>query len=467
MWQRFTERTRRVIFFAQEEAAQRGENFVGAEHILLGLVREDDSVAARLLERMGLNLTRIRQEVERQITRGEARLGQEMQMTPRGKRVIDLAYEEARQLNNNYIGTEHLLLGLVREAEGIAGRVLNRLGADLERTRREVMALQDGDGVMTPSKKKAKTAASPSSEIADQNERGSGWLRPTIGEKSVKIAAHRIVQIALQEDLTPNDLTSELTVPENAQSRAVAIAKAEGVIAGIEAARQAFAQVDTMVQFYQRVEDGTPVAVGDAIFTLSGPSRSILAAERTALNLIQHLSGVATETARYVEAVEGTNATIIDTRKTTPGMRLLEKYAVRMGGGKNHRFNLSDGILIKDNHIVAAGGIRAAIERVKAEAPHTLRIEVEVTNEAEIDEALEAGADALLLDNMSPEEMKAAVLRVDGRALTEASGRITLENVRAAAESGVDFISVGALTHSTKALDISLKFNDLDGGGSS
>src|SRR5919199_558172 len=157
MWQRFTERARRVVFFAQEEAARLGENYVGTEHLLLGLVRENDSVAARILERLGVNLTRVRQEIERQVSRGDGRLGQEMQLTPRAKRVIDLAYEEARTLTNNYIGTEHLLLGLIRESEGIAGRVLARLGVELERTRREVMALQDGDGVMTPKSHRSRT----------------------------------------------------------------------------------------------------------------------------------------------------------------------------------------------------------------------------------------------------------------------------------------------------------------------
>jgi nicotinate-nucleotide pyrophosphorylase (carboxylating) len=209
------------------------------------------------------------------------------------------------------------------------------------------------------------------------------------------------------------------------------------------------------------VTDGTSVKTRTAIAELAGPARSLLTAERVALNLIQRLSGVATATARYVEAVAGTNARIVDTRKTTPGMRQLEKQAVRDGGGHNHRVGLADGVLIKDNHLAAIGGadrVCRAVRQARAFAPHTLRIEVEVTTLAEVEEALSAGADVILLDNMDVATMRGAVGLVGGRALLEASGGVTLDSVRAIAETGVELISVGALTHSAPALDISLEF---------
>jgi nicotinate-nucleotide pyrophosphorylase (carboxylating) len=346
----------------------------------------------------------------------------------------------------------------------LAAKILNGLGITLDRAREEVTSIWDEQVKVLALRVRGTEEEEPPEELQvgieepRRQKRGRRFPQRSQADMDVEAAARRVVRVALREDLTPNDLTSELTVPPDVHSLAVAVAKADGVIAGMEAARQAFLQIDSSVEFNPLVEDGANVKVGDDIFEAAGLSRSLLAAERTALNLIQRLSGIATETARYVAAVEGTKARIIDTRKTTPGLRLLEKYAVRKGGGRNHRYNLSDGILIKDNHIVAAGGITAAVQGVREQAPHTLRIEVEVTNEDEINEALAAGADVLLLDNMTPDQLKTAVELIAGRALTEASGGITLETVRAVAESGVDFISMGALTHSVRALDISLQF---------
>lgn len=263
---------------------------------------------------------------------------------------------------------------------------------------------------------------------------------------------------ALQEDIGTGDITTECCVPETEQSRAVFRCKQAGVVCGLDVAKRVFALLDDKVVFTATVAEGTPVQVGDIVATISGPSRSILSGERVALNLMQHMSGVATQTARLVEQVRGTNAVIVDTRKTTPGMRVLEKYAVRMGGGTNHRFNLADGVLIKDNHIVAAGGITNAVNNARKIVPHTLKIEVETTNFAEIQEALDAGADIIMLDNMSCADMAEAVKRIAGRAKVEASGNMGSRDVREVAETGVDLISVGALTHSVEALDISLQF---------
>lgn len=270
----------------------------------------------------------------------------------------------------------------------------------------------------------------------------------------------RAVEIALEEDTRYGDITSALTVPIDRESHGRFQAKSSGVISGLEVVREVFRQVDPDIRFEPSVKDGDRVAAGDTIGTISGRARSLLMGERVALNFLQRLSGVATAAARYVDAVQGTAARIIDTRKTTPGMRLLEKAAVRHGGGHNHRIGLSDGILIKDNHLAAIGGpnrIATAIRTARASAPHTLRIEVEVTSLNELAEALEAGPDAILLDNMTLAEMAEAVSRTAGRALLEASGGITLDTVREVANTGVDLISVGALTHSSRALDISLE----------
>lgn len=263
---------------------------------------------------------------------------------------------------------------------------------------------------------------------------------------------------ALKEDIGTGDITTECCVPEEAQSRAVFRCKQGGVVCGLEVARRVFFLLDPKVQFESKVSEGTKVQVGDVVATISGPSRNILSGERVALNLMQHMSGVATQTARMVERVAGTKAVIVDTRKTTPGMRVLEKYAVRMGGGTNHRFNLADGVLIKDNHIVAAGGITNAVNNARKMVPHTLKIEVETTNFEEIQEALEAGADIIMLDNMSCADMKKAVGLIAGRAKVEASGNMGSRDIREVAEAGVDLISIGALTHSVEALDISLQF---------
>lgn len=263
---------------------------------------------------------------------------------------------------------------------------------------------------------------------------------------------------ALKEDIGTGDITTECCVPEEAQSRAVFRCKQAGVVCGLEVARRVFFLLDPKVQFESKVSEGTKVQVGDVVATISGPSRSILSGERVALNLMQHMSSVATQTARMVERVAGTHAVIVDTRKTTPGMRVLEKYAVRMGGGTNHRFNLADGVLIKDNHIVAAGGITNAVNNARKMVPHTLKIEVETTNFEEIQEALEAGADIIMLDNMSCADMKKAVGLIAGRAKVEASGNMGSRDIREVAEAGVDLISIGALTHSVEALDISLQF---------
>jgi nicotinate-nucleotide pyrophosphorylase (carboxylating) len=271
-----------------------------------------------------------------------------------------------------------------------------------------------------------------------------------------------LIELALAEDLLGGDVTTAATVPADAQAQATLLAKAPGVISGLDVAREVFAQVDPSLEFVPLVADGDTVPTMTPIARVSGNARSILAGERLALNLLQRLSGVATVTARYVAEVAGTRARVVDTRKTTPGLRVLEKAAVRDGGGHNHRFGLGDGVLIKDNHLAAVGGehrVRDAVRAARAAAPHTLRIEVEVTTLAELAEALDAGADIVMLDNMSVADMREAVAQTNGRALLEASGGVTLATIREIAKTGVDLISVGALTHSAPALDISLNFD--------
>ena len=272
----------------------------------------------------------------------------------------------------------------------------------------------------------------------------------------------RIVEFALEEDTALGDVTSELTVPADRLASGIFLAKSDGVISGLGVVREVFRQVDPAVHFEPLLNDGDRVARGERLALISGHARSILKGERVALNFLQRLSGVATATARYVEATRGTEARIIDTRKTTPGMRLLEKAAVRHGGGHNHRIGLGDGILIKDNHLAAIGGserIATAVRAARAGAAHTLRVEVEVTSLAELEQALAVRPDTILLDNMSVEEMSEAVRVTAARALLEASGGITLDSVRAVALTGVNLISVGALTHSSGALDISLEID--------
>ena len=266
---------------------------------------------------------------------------------------------------------------------------------------------------------------------------------------------------ALYEDVGTGDITTEATIPEDARIEGRYVAKDDGIICGTEVCRRVFDLVggDVITEFYKK--DGDAVKRGDIIGKVAGNARSVLTGERLGLNIMQHLSGIATKTKYYVDAVAGTGAMIADTRKATPGMRELEKYAVRVGGGHNHRMNLSDGVLIKDNHIVAAGGIKNAVAAAKKYAPHTMKIEVEVENEDEIREALDAGADVIMLDNMSIEDMAAAVKLIGGRAVVEASGNMgdkTTDELYKVAETGVDLISIGALTHSVKAFDISLKF---------
>ena len=270
-----------------------------------------------------------------------------------------------------------------------------------------------------------------------------------------------LIDRALAEDQVAHDVTTDTLISPDQQSTVALVARAEGVLAGLPVVGAVFARVDPSLRLEALVEDGSPVSPGQHLARIEGAVAGMLRAERTALNFLQRMSGIATETARYVRAVEGLPARILDTRKTPPGHRHLDKYAVRMGGGRNHRLNLSDGILIKDNHIAAARAqglsltntVRNAVER----APMALKVEVEVESLEEAREALDAGAHILLLDNMTPDDMRQIVEMARGRALTEASGGIDLETVRAVAETGVDFISSGALTHSTKALDISME----------
>ncbi|MBN2429467.1 MAG: carboxylating nicotinate-nucleotide diphosphorylase [Deltaproteobacteria bacterium] len=270
-----------------------------------------------------------------------------------------------------------------------------------------------------------------------------------------------IIQRALAEDLGPGDITSSTTVALHSESKAEFLAKEDFILAGLDVARETFRQVDPKVCFFSYAKDGDEVKNGDVFACLDGPARSLLQGERVALNFLQRLSGIATHTRRFVEVLQGTAAAVVDTRKTTPGLRVLEKYAVRVGGGRNHRFNLADGILIKENHILAAGGITAAVASARKMAPHTLKIEIETQTLAEVREALEAGADIILLDNMPLEMVREAVKEIQGRALVEASGGVALDTVRPLAEAGVDFISVGALTHSSEAVDISLLFSGI------
>jgi len=270
----------------------------------------------------------------------------------------------------------------------------------------------------------------------------------------------RAVAEALAEDLgLGGDITTLATVPEGTRASGAIAARKEGTVSGIQLAHAAFKTLDPFAIFETVVADGDKVEAGGVIARIKGDARALLTAERTALNFLGRLSGIATLTARYVDAVAGTKARIIDTRKTTPGLRALEKFAVRCGGGVNHRFGLFDAVLIKDNHIVAAGGISRALERARAHAGHMVKVEIEVTTLDEIDEALQLSPDALLLDNMSLPTLKAAVAEVAGRVVTEASGGVSLESVRAIAETGVDLISVGALTHSAPVLDIGLDFD--------
>jgi nicotinate-nucleotide pyrophosphorylase (carboxylating) len=274
-----------------------------------------------------------------------------------------------------------------------------------------------------------------------------------------------VVEAALEEDGARRDVTTQALVPPEQQGAATIITKEEGVVCGLPVAAAVFAALDPDIAFEARGPEGAAVAPGLVLARVEGALTPILSGERVALNFLQHLSGIATATRRLVDAVAGStgsgNVRIVDTRKTTPGLRALERYAVWMGGGHNHRFNLSDGILIKDNHLAAARArglsVAQVVEQARWAAPHTLRVELEVTTVAEALEALEGGADVVLLDNMPVEEMRQVAAAARGRALTEASGGVTLDNVRAIAETGVDIISAGAITHSAPALDMSLE----------
>jgi nicotinate-nucleotide pyrophosphorylase (carboxylating) len=278
------------------------------------------------------------------------------------------------------------------------------------------------------------------------------------------LAPHRLlfeplVRHALEEDLgRAGDLTSDLTVPADTRAQARLVARKAGTVAGLIAAECAFRLVDPALEFRHVAADGDQVAQGATLATIEGAARSVLTAERVALNFAGHLSGIATATRALVDAVEGTRARIVCTRKTTPGLRVLEKYAVRCGGGLNHRFGLDDAILIKDNHIVAAGGIAPALARVRAGVAHMVRIELEVDTLEQLEEALALGVDTILLDNMSPDTLRRAVDMARGRAVLEASGNVSPASVRAIAGTGVDFISSGAITHSAPSLDIALDF---------
>ena len=269
-----------------------------------------------------------------------------------------------------------------------------------------------------------------------------------------------LVAAALEEDDTKHDITTAATVLSDRRARCRVVARKKGVIAGIPLAAEAFRQLDKAVTIRIEHEDGTKVRPDTSVIFLSGHARGLLSAERVALNFLQRLSGIATLTAQYVEAIRGTGAHILDTRKTTPGFRRLEKYAVRAGGGLNHRMNLSSSVLIKDNHLAAAeGDIGIAVKRARAVAPAGMKVEVECDTLEQVRGAIDAAADVILLDNMTLTELRDAVKLVEGRAVVEASGGVTLETVKAIAETGVNWISVGALTHSVPALDLGLDFD--------
>jgi nicotinate-nucleotide pyrophosphorylase (carboxylating) len=267
-----------------------------------------------------------------------------------------------------------------------------------------------------------------------------------------------IIDAALREDMPEGDITSESIIPADARSEAIFLAKEDGILAGLAVARRVFEKIDSAVEFTGKIQDGAAFRKSDILACVEGPTIALLKGERTALNFLQHLSGVATATRRFVDAVAGTKAKILDTRKTAPGLRLLEKYAVEAGGGTNHRLSLSDMVLIKDNHLRYVGSVAEAVRRARSTIRHGVRIEVEAADLSQVRDALAAGADMIMLDNMTLEVMSEAVTLAAGRVPLEASGNISLDRVRAVAETGVDYISVGALTHSARAVDISLEF---------
>ena len=266
-----------------------------------------------------------------------------------------------------------------------------------------------------------------------------------------------IIKKSILEDIPYIDVTTDLLIPEEKQSTARFLAKSDGILCGIDVALRVFELLEKDVQFELYKKDGDELNKGDVIATVKGSSRTLLKGERTALNLLQRMSGIATATRHAVKIVEGTNASITDTRKTTPMLRAIEKYAVMTGGAKNHRFCLSDAVMIKDNHIDAVGSITQAVAILRQKIGHTVKIEVEVRNLIELDEAIKSGADIIMLDNMTVDEMRQAVILTDKRAMLEASGGVNEQNLRKIAETGVDIISMGALTHTINSLDISMK----------
>lgn len=267
----------------------------------------------------------------------------------------------------------------------------------------------------------------------------------------------RIIETALREDIGPGDITTDSLVPENASGKGYAVAKEPLILCGLEVAGRVFQRLDPRADYIALHHDGDRVDTGTKVFEVSGSLRALLKGERTALNFLQHLSGIATLTRSWVELLEGTRARLVDTRKTTPGLRLLEKYAVRVGGAHNHRTGLFDGVLIKDNHIVACGGIGEAVRRARAGAHHLVRIEVEAATLQEVDEAIAAEADVIMLDNMDLPRIRQAVGRIRGRAVVEVSGSVDREHLREIADTGVDIISAGRLTHSARAVDLSMR----------
>lgn len=268
-----------------------------------------------------------------------------------------------------------------------------------------------------------------------------------------------IINTALEEDIHYVDVTTDYLLPDGHTSSAYYLAKESGVLCGIDIAKRVFELVGSGVVFETLMQDGDKVKKGDIIARMHGDTKTLLKGERTALNILQHMSGIATATAKCVELAEGTNAKITDTRKTLPGLRRLQKYAVTVGGGKNHRYNLSEGAMLKDNHIDVYGGITAAVTELRKKIGHMTKIEVEVRNLEELQEALAVGCEIIMLDNMSCEDMTKAVEMTAGRALLEASGNVTLETIADVAKTGVDIISLGALTHSVKCFDISMRFD--------
>ena len=274
---------------------------------------------------------------------------------------------------------------------------------------------------------------------------------------TMKMQADQLIRMALQEDITSEDVSTNAVMPTEVKGTVDLIAKEDGIIAGLDVYARVFQMLDEKTEIDFKCKDGDEVKKGELMATLTGDIRVLLSGERVALNYLQRMSGIATYTHSVAMLLEGTKTKLLDTRKTTPNMRIFEKYAVRVGGGQNHRYNLSDGVLLKDNHIGAAGSVTKAIQMAKAYAPFVRKIEIEVETLEQVKEAVEAGADIIMLDNMTPEVMKQAVELIDGRAQTECSGNITKENIQKIREIGVDFVSSGALTHSAPILDISMK----------